>query len=259
MKNYKLEEMVLWNEYNNSERIQRYKEPYKYGKDFSREEKIEFIDKYLPLTYKGKQQPERFGKDAMTYLMNLYAKYNAEKDSLPKAKYGGINTNSFKAWLRKNDPRGMHSTYHVGQIYFLTDLYIGRDIVWDERYGRQVDVVEHIFQIVLNQLAQAEHDAFAEVDPIAVGINKIREYNGKYGSLNNLRISSIAGNGLSYLEKSWMNWTKYKPVTLEEINKILSVYARVEEVYNKFAEEVNNDSDIVNDFDEFSTLGKSHE
>ena len=257
MKNYNLKDCVLWNEYNNSERIQRYKAPYQYGQDFSREEKISFIDEYLPLTYKGRQQSDRFGKNPMTYLLDLYAKYNAEKDSLPKAKYGGINTNSLKAWLRKNDPRGLHSTYHVGQVYFLTDLYIGRNTIWDERYNTSVDIVDHIFQIVLNQLAQAEHEAFTQEDPLSVGISKIVEYGQKYGDLNNKRISSITGNGLKYLEKSWMNWTRYKPITLDEVNKILDIYSRLEVEYAKFAGEATFSPCIANDFDELCPFGKN--
>ena len=251
MKDYKIENGVLWNEYNNSEHIQRWKMPFRYGMNFTREEKIKFLDENLPKVFKD---DDRYKDNAATYILNLYDKYQKEKDSLPQQKYGGVNTNSLKAWFRKNDPRCFHSTYHVGQIYFIgSDHYIGRTTLWSEVYHRNVDIVDYWFQSLLYKLAAVEHNYLDSINPIAIKIGKVKEYYSKYGSLHNNRISSIGGNGLSYLEKSWMNWTKYKPVTEPELDNIIATYEKLEKFYDSLSAELTA---VDNTFDEFSTLGK---
>ena len=251
MKDYKIENGVLWNEYNNSEHIQRWKMPFRYGMNFTREEKIKFLDENLPKVFKD---DNRYKDNAATYILNLYDKYQKEKDSLPQQKYGGVNTNSLKAWFRKNDPRCFHSTYHVGQIYFIgSDHYIGRTTLWSEVYHKNVDIVDYWFQSLLYKLAAVEHNYLDSINPIAIKIGKVKEYYNKYGSLNNARVSSIGGNGLSYLEKSWMNWTKYKPVTEPELDNIIATYEKLEKFYNSLSADLTA---VDNTYDEFSTLGK---
>lgn len=251
MKDYKIEDGILWNEYNNSESIQRWKQPFRYGMDFTREEKIKFLDENLPKVYKD---DNRYKDNAATYILNLYDKYQKEKDTLPQQKYGGINTNSFKAWLRKNDPRNFHSTYHVGEVYFIgSDHYIGRTTQWSEVYHRNVDIVDYWFQSLLYKLSNIERNYLNDINPIAIKIRKVKEFCNKYGNLNNNRVSSIGGNGLSYLEKSWMDWTKYKPVTEPELDNIISTYEKLEKFYNSLSADLTA---VDNNFDEFSPLGK---
>lgn len=248
---YKVERMALYREKEVFGDRKFFK--YTYGMYFSREEKINFIDKYIALTDRDMDKY----KNCASYMLALIKKYNEEKDSLKKNSWGGVKENSLKAWLRKNDPQGMVNVdYEPGRyrIAGYKDYWLdGPDKVYDDE---PVSLVDSWFNHLLYELENKERNYFLDTDPVALGIKKIKDYVGKYGCLDNNRISSIGGNGYSYLENSWLNWTKYKPVTLDEVNKILDLYARLEGEYAKFAAEATFSPCIANDFDEDSSLGK---
>lgn len=253
MKEYKIEDGLLWEEFNDSIDIQKWRKPFQYGMDFTREEKIKFLDENIPKIIGDK----RYHDNVVTYILNLHDKYQKEKDTLPQMKSGGINTNSLKAWLRKNDTRGFHDAYHVGELYFLWSThYLGKTTMYSEVYNKTVDIVDYWFQKFLYRLANIEKNYLNDNNPIAFKIRRVEKFCQKYGYLNNIRVSSIGHNGLKYLEKSWMDWTKYKPVTEPELDNIILTYEKLEKFYYSLSAELTS---VDNNFDEFSPIGKKRE
>lgn len=248
---YKVERMALYREKEVFGDRKFFK--YTYGMYFSHEEKINFIDKYIALTDRDMNKY----KNCASYMLALIKKYNEEKDSLKKNSWGGVKENSLKAWLRKNDLQGMVDVNYEPGRYRIAGYkeyrLDGSDTVYDEE---PVSLVDSWFTRLLCELEKKERNYFLDTDPIALGIKKIKEYEGKYGCLGNDRIGSIAGNGYSYLENSWLNWTKYTPVDINEVEKILKLYEKLEKFNNELAAEAMADNCIHNNFDECSNLSK---
>ena len=248
---YKVERMALYREKEVFGDRKFFK--YTYGMYFSREEKINFIDKYIALTDRDMNKY----KNCASYMLALIKKYNEEKDSLKKNSWGGVKENSLKAWLRKNDLQGMVDVNYEPGRYRIAGYkeyrLDGSDTVYDEE---PVSLVDSWFTRLLCELEKKERNYFFNTDPVAQGIKKIKEYEGKYGCLGNNRISSIAGNGYSYLENGWLKWTKYSPVDINEVEKILKLYEKLEKFNNELAAEAMADNCIHNNFDECSNLSK---
>lgn len=244
---YKVERMALYREKEAFGDRKFFK--YTYGMYFSREEKINFIDKYIALTDRDMNKY----KNCASYMLALIKKYNEEKDSLKKNSWGRVKENSLKAWLRKNDPQGMVNVDYEPGRYRIAGY---KDYRIDAYDNEPVSLVDSWFNHLLCELENKERAYFFNTDPVALGIEKIKDYEGKYGCLNNNRISSIVGNGYSYLKNSWLKWTKYTPVDITEVEKILKLYEKLEKFNNELAAEAMADNCIHNNFDEYSNLGK---
>ena len=214
---------------------------------FPVKKKINFIDKYIALTDRDMNKY----KNCASYMLALIKKYNEEKDSLKKNSWGGVKENSLKAWLRKNDLQGMVDVNYEPGRYRIAGY---KEYRLDGSYTNSL--VDSWFTNLLYELENKERNYFLDTDPIALGIKKIKEYEGKYGCLGNDRIGSIAGNGYSYLENSWLKWTKYSPVDINEVEKILKLYEKLEKFKNELAAEAMADNCIHNNFDECSNLSK---
>lgn len=214
---------------------------------FPVKKKINFIDKYIALTDRDMNKY----KNCASYMLALIKKYNEEKDSLKKNSWGGVKENSLKAWLRKNDLQGMVDVNYEPGRYRIAGY---KEYRLDGSYTNSL--VDSWFTNLLYELENKERNYFLDTDPIALGIKKIKEYEGKYGCLGNDRIGSIAGNGYSYLENSWLKWTKYSPVDINEVEKILKLYEKLEKFNNELAAEAMADNCIHNNFDECSNLSK---
>ena len=214
---------------------------------FPVKKKINFIDKYIALTDRDMNKY----KNCASYMLALIKKYNEEKDSLKKNSWGGVKENSLKAWLRKNDLQGMVDVNYEPGRYRIAGY---KEYRLDGSYTNSL--VDSWFTNPLYELENKERNYFLDTDPIALGIKKIKEYEGKYGCLGNDRIGSIAGNGYSYLENSWLKWTKYSPVDINEVEKILKLYEKLEKFKNELAAEAMADNCIHNNFDECSNLSK---
>ena len=250
--NYNIEELKLYRDYEKNHRSNsRLPFFFKFGQDFTREEKIAFMDKYVSLT---DRDMDRF-KNAASYMAALNEKYAAEKDSLKKDSFGLPHTNSRKAWIRKNDTQNLvDNNYHIGtyRMFGYKDYVLGNTTTYSDIYGRTVDIVDEWFYNFLIELERKEKNYFIDTDPIAQGILKLRDLGSKYGCFGNSRLSSIVDNGLSYIDKSWLEWTKYTPVDMAEVDTFLALYDKLEAFNKAIEDEANSSLCIHNDFNKDS-------
>lgn len=173
--NYKTEDLKIMNmELISGVLCGEYKtELYEAEKEFSQQEKIDFIDNI---------------KDGiMTYYIKLFTKWVSEKDNLPKQKGAykdTINTNSKKAWIRKNAKSNM-SSFTVGQIIDNRLYYnmLSDDRTFDEQ--EKVNLVDYYFHRVLIELEREEMKYFKKHDSRCIKLEQFQVYIAKYGQIDN--------------------------------------------------------------------------
>ena len=72
----------------------------------SKEDKIAFVDS--------------MNDGKLTYILDLWKKFQENEGNLVKDKYGYVKTVSLKAWIKRNDLRNMlDNNYHHGDIVML--------------------------------------------------------------------------------------------------------------------------------------------
>lgn len=190
MKNYILEDMAILNMKRVHKQEFNSQSPYIYEieKEMTIEEKIEFIDKH---------------RDGVaSYMLDLFEKWENEKDSLSKDKYGHIRTVSKKAWIKRNDPRKILSEFDLGTYYLFRQRFSSFGTVCPvERHGRDMvytgsHIVEQWFHNLLDELFYQEKKHFEDTDPYMIKIKKIKELGSFYGSIFNVKeLNDIVWNG----------------------------------------------------------------
>lgn len=243
IKDYAVENLELRKEY--QKRIPRVKFEFRFGMDMTTDEKIQFINKNAAiLPYYEKY--EKYGGVA-TYLWNIIDRFCEERVALSKDTYGYVKTVSLKAWLKRNDPMSIvDNWYHYGTYrLFGYDSNINhqeKNSTYD--VDRKDAIVNEWYKGLLNELLKVEEIYYTEHDPISNGIREIVKLEKMYGCLGSERIASIAGNGLSYTRKDWLDWTKDPPVTVEEIDAILAAYDKTRKFIENISAEINSNPAI---------------
>lgn len=191
MKNYVKEDMVILN----MKRVHKQKfnsqSPYVYEieKEMTVEEKIKFIDKY---------------RDGIaSYMLDLFDRWENEKDSISKDNSGNIRTVSKKAWIKRNDTRKIVNTeYDLGTYYLFRQRFSSFSTVCPvERYGHDMaytgsHVAEQWFHNLLDELFYQEKKHFEDTDPYMIKIKTIKELGSFYGSIFNVKeLNDIIWNG----------------------------------------------------------------
>lgn len=201
---------------------------YQDEKNLSQEEKIAFIDEYYD--YKGQ-------KGNATYLLNIIDKYIAEKDSMPKDKYGYVKTVSLKAWLKKNDPRHIiDDSWHYGNYHFVGREYSffgTRSVrpVWSTKlpyYDEENNVVNFWFHDLVVDLCENEDKWYRDHDPIIGKIRKVSKYGKEYGCFNIKKFGEVVGNGERVLDKNWRRTFNEPEITEADLDEMLKVYEEVD-------------------------------
>lgn len=117
------------------------------------------------------------------YLLNLIDKYDREKDNeeIFVPTIWGINKNSYKKWMKANDPRkvlslfGPYPKYHLfGQSYGLTRVCPHTDYGYKLLYT-DTFIVNQWFHDLLRDLEKKETEYFNTHDHIQVKINKVKK------------------------------------------------------------------------------------
>lgn len=185
--------------------------------ELTREEKIQFVDSL----HDGK----------LSYLLNIVEKYKEEKDTLSKNKYGTINTNSLKSWIRKNDPLGLiDKEYNHGKIY-RTQRYIS-NLNFKSSYEAYDDFVDQVFHEQLRYCEKLEWKYWEEHDEYSI-LKKEFE-NKKYNTTFGIPISMwssgkiCVGDGIN----------EERQITIEELKYLLSKYEELDKIIEEMTKEV---------------------
>ena len=152
---WKVEEMRLMNTTKNLKGI------YPFEDEVSREDKIAFVD----LLQDGK----------LSYIIAMIQKFETEKDSLPKDKWGHVKTVSLKAWLKRNDIGYSRPIFNQDYFHgFFSLLGTERNIqsnsmnIKGNYYDPYDDLVDSIFHKQLVKCEKQEKEYFLEHDEFSI-------------------------------------------------------------------------------------------
>ena len=162
-------------------------EVFEIEKQMSVDEKINFIDSQ---------------KDGVaSYLIELFNKWESEKDELPQ-QYGSPKKVSAKAWIKRNDNRGIiDKEFKIGTYYLFGTKYMrmiaicpqteyGRDMIYTRQH-----IANQWFHDLLTQLYYSEQKFFELNDPFTIKLKKVKEYGDYLGTVfNSLEINDIVWN-----------------------------------------------------------------
>lgn len=214
---WKVKDMALMNQ----SRIGREK-IYLCESNVSREDKIAFIDSMTD------------GK--LSYILELAKKYKEEKDTLKQDKWGKVNTNSFKAWLRKNDIKNVvDREYWHGRIYFLSCERNIKNIDVTYRYDIYKDYVDEIFHRQLIECERMEKRYFLEHDEYSILKRKFRERN--YHTTFGVHIADWSSGKLTIVDDN--DDDNERDITIDELKELLAKYEQLDKLVEKLTAETH--------------------
>lgn len=189
----------------------------------TREEKIEFVDKL----YDGE----------MSYFIQLYEKFEKEKEDLKKDQFGDIKTVSLKAWLKRNDLRNLiDNNYRTGEVrlgFFYNNRNI-KSLNVKGMYDLYTDFVDEIFHKCLKECLKKEQIYFREHDEYSIKIQRINDYQKKYDTtfgVNEIWLSS---------DRIFLRQDKSeRDLTEEEIDDMIFKYEQIDALIDKLTEETD--------------------
>ena len=163
-------------------------EVFEIEKEMSVDEKIQFIDSQ---------------KDGVaSYLIELFNKWESEKDGLPKDNSGKVKTVSRKAWYKRNDSRGIiDKDYKIGSYYLFKTKYkyLSMECPTTENGYKMTysggNIVDQWFHDLLNQLHLEEKEHFETTDSFNIKLEKVKNYTNNFGTVfNSQEIHDIVWN-----------------------------------------------------------------
>lgn len=219
---WKVEEMKLMNTSKYNEKSN--KKAYLFENSISKEDKIKFVDEH--------QQ----GK--LSTLLNLCEKFEKDKKELPKDNCGHVKTVSLIAWIKRNNAESLiDSRFHYGYIRFLCERNITR---FNERgpYDTFENFIDEAFHRQLLECEKAEKKYFLEHDEYSILKSKLKESMNKHATTFGVRIGySTSGEVFIYSNDEECNI--HRPITISEINLLLSKYEILEKTINDISNEIN--------------------
>ena len=206
--NYKIENLELMQEAKSGRNI------FTYEYTTSKEDKIKFLDSL----HDGK----------MSYVLNLFDKFNQEKDFLPKQYRDKVKTVSLIAWIKRNDTKYSHklfdTDYHYGECRFLTSGRFIQNIPNKPTYDTFDDYIDEAFHRQLNILLKEEKKYYAEHNPYEIKKTKLRKYIHRYNLTFGLCIVESSKDGL--LLK--VNDDENKPIPENIIDSLIDKFEQLE-------------------------------
>jgi len=148
-----------------------------------------------------------------SYLINLFTKWEDDKDTLPKDQHGNPKTVSKQAWLRRNDDRQYITITHKFGTYYLFGTFFkcmtttcpttdyGYDMVYTDKH-----VAHQWFHDFLKQLHRAEREYFKEHDPVSIKIKHLKDVGNFYRTVfDNDLLNDIVWNGETNVDESTLD------------------------------------------------------
>lgn len=189
----------------------------------------------------------------MSYILELIEKFKAEyksiktvycepdfmiPNSLPR-----FNTNSLKAWLRKNDTKNI--TYNKGNFHFYDRYFNIVDYSGLHRdFLTPSVIVDYTFESLLSELYKKETHFYLHHNPDVLYVESVCKKLKKYGYRGNICFSlSFSGDYLVYRYDSSEGYIIVKsiisnghvftktPLSIEEVKQLDKALAHVEEKY----------------------------
>lgn len=194
--------------------------------ELSIEGKIQFIDEL---------------KDGVaSYLLSIINKWEQEKDSLPKDKWGSPKTTSKKAWIKRNDTREIIDvSYKIGRYYLFGTQYnsLSMECPYTE-YGRSLcytgdNIVNQWFHDLCNELSTNERKYDREHNPFYIKLDKVRSYAEEYGTFNSKILNDI-------------KWNTCEAVTEEQLDNYINHYRRIEKIIDEMSKEIIKMEEALN-------------
>lgn len=176
------------------------------------EEKIAFIDR------------ERDG--VASYMLALIKKWNEEKDTIPKDKYGEPRTVSKKAWFRKNDSRKIVDIeYTVGNYWlFKTEFKSLSNICpYTKNNFRLMYTGQHIvhqwFHDLIGELVAEERRYYKLTDTKQIKLTELVQLGNRFGVFNCEELNDIVYN-------------HKEDVAEEKLDEYIDLYKELSDVYD---------------------------
>lgn len=191
--------------------------------EVSREDKIAFVDSMQD------------GK--CSYLLALIEKFEQDKESLPKDKWGAVRTNSLQGWVRRNDTKYQRPLidieYCYGQYRLLgMERYITNNT--KSCYDMYEDLVDELFHRQLQSCERQESNYFKEHDEYEILKKKFRDRN--YGTTFGVKIYSWSSGRITVANE---NGDLERDITIEELKELLSKYEQIDALVEKLTVETH--------------------
>ena len=190
--------------------------------EVSREDKIKFVDEH--------------NEGRLSIILNLYEKFQKEKDNLPKDKYGEVKTTSLIAWVKRNQAlRLIDITYNYGQIYLFP--FLERNIQCLNNKGHYdcfSDYVDEVFHRQLQQCEKKEKQWFLEHDEYSILKNKLKKAMEKHSTTFEVNIG-YSSSGEVFIYDDCYNTNR--PITIEEIKTLLTQYEKLDNYIHQLSKE----------------------
>ena len=190
--------------------------------EVSRENKIEFLD--------------RMNDGKMSYLVDLINKYNEEQESLPHDGYGYVKCVSLKAWIKRNDPKGLvDKNYHYGHFSFLgVERFI--QLSYKQNYNQKGyhdvygDLVDECFHRQLVRCEKMEKEYFETHDEYCLLKRRFKEYAQTYHTEFGVMIAFGSDGRVSVYDDSL---EKHRDITTLELKELIGKYEQLEALINE--------------------------
>lgn len=198
--------------------------------EVSLEDKIAFVDS--------------FQNGALSYIIALVKKFEADQDKLKKDSHGRVKTVSLQAWLKKNDTRGVAWSWseRCGLIEFMG---LSRNIRYFNygrgKHGWTADFVDSCFHTQLERCLIAEQQYYNEHNTDQQLIKKVCAALHNYGYPEHYCFS-IGGDDHIVTDRSYTT-NEYsikvslpkedRALTIEEVKNLEAALTPVEEKYQQ--------------------------
>lgn len=163
-------------------------------------------------------------------VLDLADKFQKEKDTIKKTSDGKINSVSYRAWLKRNDPKEIiASTYHLGKVFnYSAGLFGGYYIATLGEPQNRQDFINKVFDDLLSKWRVAEFEFFLDHDEYSVLKSQLRNCNHLFG------VPIVYCSDLRILIAD-KNSDKERDITLKELKTLIAMNKQVDDFVAELA------------------------